>query len=160
MFQRQVNVHPAPAVAGQFASDNPRASAPAGPFGYVAGPGGVTIGTFVWPDANGFLVNAGAGVPLGFIANEQQALITAYLADSGMVVPQGFMLTPYVTGDYWAKTSTAAVLGQKIFASLTTGAICTGAPAAVIAGFIETKWFVAAPCLAGELVKFTSYAQG
>ena len=49
-FQKQVNLTPAPAVAGDFASTNPRASVPAGPGGLVAGLTGVIVGQFAWVD--------------------------------------------------------------------------------------------------------------
>src|SRR5258706_14001213 len=39
-FPNQVNVQPAPAVAGDFASTNPRSAYPAGPGGPVAGAAG------------------------------------------------------------------------------------------------------------------------
>ena len=39
-FQQQVNIMPAPAVAGDFASANPRASVLNGPGDPVAGPNG------------------------------------------------------------------------------------------------------------------------
>ena len=44
-FQKQVNLTPAPAVAGDYASANPHVSVLAGPGGLVAGVGGVTVGT-------------------------------------------------------------------------------------------------------------------
>ena len=50
-FQTTVNLQQAPAVAGDFATANPRASFPAGEGQYVAGASGVTVGRFAWIDA-------------------------------------------------------------------------------------------------------------
>ncbi len=158
-FQTQVNITPAPAVAGDFASANPRASACAGPGEMVAAAAGVTVGYFGWADANGIVSNAGSGVPTGFVHRDMNALITTWLAQASMVIPQGQPVTLMSQGDFWAVTSTAATPGQKIFASLTTGQIETAAAGAAVAGYIETKWSVPAgfSCAAGELVKLTSW---
>src|SRR5258706_7781516 len=114
-FPNQVNVQPAPAVAGDFASTNPRSAYPAGPGGLVAGAAGVTIGRFAWAVwntvdgdnapgtvSNNFpgigvnvaaASNVGGSLPQGLVHREQQGLITAYLAESGMVLPGGFAIT-------------------------------------------------------------------
>lgn len=156
-FQTTVNTYPAPAVAGDFASDNPAASVVAGSGQFVAGVGGATVGNFGWADANGNVTNAGTGVPTGFIHRDLQALNFNLLTQATMVIPQGYPVTLMSAGDFWTLTSTAATAGQKIFASNTTGAACTGAAGATIAGFTETKWFVGEPCAANELVKITSW---
>ena len=156
-FQQQVNQYPAPAVEGDFASDNPAASVTAGAGQFVAGSGGATVGRFGWADANGNVTNAGSGVPTGFIHRDLQALNYNILSQSTMVIPQGYPVTLMSAGDFWGRTSTTATAGQKIFAKLTDGTICTGAAGATIAGFVETKWFVGEPCAATELVKLTSW---
>ena len=157
-FQTVVNVQPAPAVAGQFASNNPRACVLAGPGGFVAGASGVTVGLFAWVDATNLLVsNAGTGAPRGIVSNELQASITTWLASNGSLIPQGQPVTLYDQGDFWVLSTTATTIGQKVFASLTTGAVQTGAAAAVIGGYIETKWFVDSIQLANELVKISTW---
>lgn len=124
-FQATVNTQPAPAVAGDFASTNPRASVLAGPGGLVAGAAGVTVGRFAWVDpGDGITVNSfGLGAPSGFVHREQQALITAYLAESGMLIPAGFQMALMASGDYWVKNDSAvqALPGQKVYADLTDG---------------------------------------
>lgn len=172
-FQTQVSYQPAPAVAGDFASSNPRASVLAGPGSLVAGASGVTVGLFAWAISNGAadpstgetdfyntVSNAGSGVPTGFVHREQQALITTWLAAASNVVPQGLPVVLHQAGDFWAATATTATVGQKVFASLTTGAISTGAAGATIAGSIETKWFVMSAGAVGELIKISSWALG
>ena len=135
-FQTLTNQQPAPAVAGDFASKNPRATVLAGPGGLVAGAAGVTVGRFAWYDlATATLVsNTGIGAPNGFVANEHRALITTYLAETSYVIPAGFEMTMFDAGDFWAKNdgTVAAVLGQKVYASNATGQLiafaATGAP--------------------------------
>jgi hypothetical protein len=142
-FQSQVNVQPAPAVQGDFASLNPRASFDAGPGGLVSGSAGLTVGRFAWvqpphdPDNTALLAN---NTPVGnvgsfglfpnnvnvagFVHREQQALITTYLADATMVIPQGFPVTLMTQGDFWALNSGTgpAYTGQKAFAQFSNGA--------------------------------------
>jgi len=153
-FQTTVNLQQAPAVAGDFATANPRASFPAGEGQYVAGASGVTVGRFAWIDATlGTVSNTGTGKPDGFIHREQQALITTYLAESSNLVPQGFPVTVMRTGDYWAtSTVAAATKGQKAFAKLSDGTIQPGAAGATIAGFIETDFVITQGCALNELL--------
>jgi hypothetical protein len=131
-FQKQVNANQAPAVAGDFASANPRASVLAGPNGLIAGAGGVTVGRFAWvDDADNITVfNRGTATrkPFGFVHREQQALITDYLAESGNLVPAGFPVTLHNAGDFWALVtgSTAATLGASVYADYDTGKITIG----------------------------------
>lgn len=131
----QINAQPAPAVAGDFCSHNPRWSVNAGPGGLVAGVGGVTVGRFAWWDTvnHTTVLNSGAGAPTGFVHREQQALITAYLANASNVVPQGFGVTLMSGGDFWVLNdgATEALIGQKAYASLANGKInfaATGSP--------------------------------
>jgi len=153
-FQTTVNLQQAPAVAGDFATANPRASFPAGEGQYVAGAAGVTVGRFAWIDATtGLVSNTGTGKPDGFIHREQQALITVYLAEASNLVPQGFPVTVMRTGDYWAtSTVAAATKGQKAFAKLSDGTIQPGAAGATIAGFIETDFVITQGCALNELL--------
>ena len=156
-FQTSVNITPAPAVAGDFASANPNASVLAGPGAFVAGTGGANVGLFGWADANGLVTNAGSGVPTGFIHRDMQALIVTWLAEASMNIPAGQPVTLMSAGDFWAKTLTTATVGQKVFAVLADGTIKTGAAGATIAGAIETKWFVGSAAAANELVKITTW---
>lgn len=133
-FQSSVNLKPAPGADGARASMNPVTTVVAGPGALVAGTGGVSVGTFAWvvsgkatyATANG-VVN-GASVPDGFVSNEQQALITVWLADSTLVVPQGLPITLYDRGDFWVRsTYNDAVVGNKVFANLFNGKVLAAA---------------------------------
>jgi hypothetical protein len=127
-FQSQVNLTPAPAVAGDFASSNPRAAVLAGPNGLVAGVGGVNVAKFAWRNSDGTLVyshGTAPNAPDGFVHREQQALITQYLSEAGNNVPAGFPVTLHNQGDFWAllEGANAAVIGSAIYADYATGAV-------------------------------------
>lgn len=147
-FQTQVNANPAPAVAGDFASANPRATVLAGPGGLIAGAGGVTVGKFAWVDDDGVTVfNHGTATraPDGFVHREQQALISTYLAESSNIIPEGFPVTLHNEGDFWARLtgSNAASIGDTLYADYDTGdvtadAASTGASVTGLMGSTNT----------------------
>lgn len=131
-FQKTVNLTPAPAVAGDFASSNPRATVLAGPGGLVAGLGGVTVGKFAWVAADGVTVlshGTQAAAPSGFVHREQQALIQTYLAESGMNIPQGFPVTLHNEGDFWAVNGGAGAfaVGDTVYANYADGTVAQSA---------------------------------
>lgn len=156
-FQTTVNLQQAPAVAGDFATANPRKAYPAPEGGFVAGAAGVTVGRFAWIQADGVTVlNTGTGKPDGFIHREQQALISVYLAEASNVVPQGFPVTIMMECDCWATaTVAAATRSQKAFAKLTDGTVQAGVAGAAIAGFIETDFVITQGCALNELAVIT-----
>lgn len=131
-FQAQVNLQPAPACEGDFASANPRGTVLAGAGALVAGANGLVIGQFAWADANGACSNTGQGVPTGYVHREMQGLITAFLAEFGVTIPQGLAVTLYSHGDFWDKTTTTATKGQKVFASMLDGTTATATAASTI----------------------------
>lgn len=142
-FQSLVSSNLAPAVEGDFASTNPRKVVLAGPGGLIAGPEGVTVGRFAWVssqyiDDNGApaVVDnfaSGGSQVAGFVHREQQGLIQTYLQEAGMVVPAGFGITLFDSGDFWAKNagSGQALPGMKAYANLNDGKVtfaASGAP--------------------------------
>lgn len=152
-FPSQVNVAQAPAVAGDFASKNPRSSFLAGPGGLVAGAAGVTVGRFAWAtaplDGDGapaVVANTGFGLPSGFVHREQQALITQYLAASGNLIQPGFGLTLMISADLWVKNDGAAValVGQKAYANFADGKVTFAATGSPTGGGTSTASTVAA----------------
>lgn len=132
-FQSVVNTNPAPAVEGDFASINPRATVLAGPGGLVTGPNGVTVGKFAWVEPGGVIANnygAAPNVPDGFVHRDQQALITNFLGQASMVVPTGFPITLFSAGDFWARNLGPGVIskGTPIYAGYADGGLYTAAP--------------------------------
>lgn len=157
-FQTQVNAQQAPAIAGDFASSNPRASVVAPEGGFVAGAAGVTVGRFAWVGVDGLTVlnTAASGVPNGFVHREQQALIPTYLAESGNVIPVGRPVTLQRTGDYFVTATVgAAAVGQKAFAKLADGTAQFANAGATVAGFVETAFTCSQACAVGELAAMT-----
>jgi len=130
-FQRIINQQPAPAVAGDFASNNPRTSlVPAVDSGLVAGDANVRVGYFAWAANDGKVYSSLAaaaavgGATIGFVArqpNIPSALITAFLGESVMTLQIGLPVTLQTSGDYWVDLA-AIDPGDGIFALATTGA--------------------------------------
>lgn len=129
-FQRVVNRELAPAVAGDFASNNPRSSlVPPVDSGFVtAASQAVTVGYFAWGATTGLvyssLAGAGSDPVLGFVArqpNIPSVLITDFLGESRMTLNAGLPATLQSAGDYWASLAGAAP-GDTVYALRTTGA--------------------------------------
>lgn len=140
-FQTSVNTDPAPAVEGDFASANPRASLLAGPGALTAGVGGVIVGRFARAkNSDGTVTNADPGVAnrLAFVHRNQPALITAWLGEASMLVNQGLEITLFDAGDFWARFAGGAAIGQKVFASYADGTAIAGADGSPPAGAVVT----------------------
>jgi hypothetical protein len=121
-FQRTINDYQAPATAGDFASTNPYASILAGPGALVAPAGGLTVGNFAWVGPAGQVSQSYvAGYQIGFLGRNQQALITNFLGEDTMLVPEGFMVTLFNEGDFWAAFPAGATVGGYVFADPNTG---------------------------------------
>ena len=129
-FQRTVNTDPAPAIEGDFASANPRASLlTAGGLGLFAGTAGVIVGRFARAaNTTGVVTNEDPGVAsrTGFVGRDQVALITGWLAQSTMTVPAGVEITLHDDGDFWARFAGGAAIGQKVFANYADGSCVAG----------------------------------
>lgn len=145
-FPNQIGSVMAPAVAGDFASSNPRATALGDPGQYVAGPNGVVVGRFCWihPDYDGRVENyaiGGSTVPTGFVHGEGQAMITTWLAESSMLIPPGMPVIISTDGDFWVKNdgSTSAQRGQKCYANLADGKATFAATGSATAGSITAS---------------------
>lgn len=151
--QTGVSTVPAVAVAGDFASVNPKWSAIGGPGALVAGASGCVVGVFAWttppldPDGTPSLANNfGQGPVVGFVHREQQALITAFLGYASMAVPAGYPVTLMTGGDFWVVNSgsSEAQIGQKAYANLTTGAVTFAATGSASTGATGTASSIAA----------------
>ena len=149
-FQSAVRRYIAPGVKGGWASANPHASllqSNNGDLGETASPiaiwmvgaAGVTVGQFAFADTvTGQVTSAApAGVIMsptvagmvrvGFVQRDQFALITPYMAGSGVTLFQGQPVTLLSSGDVWAEFLGGAAVGQFVFASYANGAAIAGA---------------------------------
>lgn len=122
-FQTFVNNELPVAVAGDFASANPRASVPGAPFAYVAPVAGTQVGAFAWCNpATGIAGNYYvANAMQGFVHRENNALITTFLGIAAMGVLQGQMLNAYDQGDFWGVFTAGSTVGQKVYINPLTG---------------------------------------
>lgn len=117
-FITRVNRQLPPAVVGDFASMNPRATALAGAGAFRSGNGNTylsvqnlaVIGAFAWGAGQfvGSQKPAGASIA-GFVANELQTIIpfpaaadVNYPNPVRLAVENGFPVTPFTHGDFWA----------------------------------------------------------
>lgn len=173
-FQTQVYDQPAAAVAGNAASQNPWANYDAGPGALVAGAAGVITGRFAWvapptdPNGNNSLVfNTGAGIPDGFVMNEQQALNVTYLSFAGQLIQPGFMVTLRIAGDIWCVNdgATEATPGMKAYADIATGKVnfaATGNPlaGASFTAAIAASTFAVTASIADDIMTVTAVGSG
>lgn len=130
-FQRTVKNQPAPAVEGDFASNNPIASlVPPIEGAYTVGDANVRIGYFAWGANDGKVYSSLAGATaaggpiIGFVARQPNipaAMITAFLGESIMTLQVGREVTLMSAGDYYANLP-GATPGAGVFALATTGA--------------------------------------
>lgn len=161
-LQKRVKLDIAYAVQGDRASMNdinytvvnPIAGAP------------ITIGTFVWAksaDSNDVAAYGAAGALLGFVERwlafpTNEVIWRRDDANTGsMVVPEGFALQVARRGDFWAVSSTAATIGQKVFANIADGTIQTADSGQTVSGAVETEYYVKSAGAAGDLIMISSY---
>lgn len=162
-FQKTVNDELPLPTPGSFASCNPRHSLVSGDSQYVAAVGGVTVGGFGWVNGNTIQSFSSGGKPDGFIANALQALITTFLSETTYTINPGMPVTPFGSGDFWAKMVGVATRGNKIFTDLSTGLISRAAAAGTAAtvGGTSTASTIAGTTLTiGGTVGGTSYKVG
>lgn len=150
-FQTQVNQQPAPAVAGDFASTNPRATVLSGPGALIAGLAGLIVGAFAWLDQATYSIASnsatpGQGQPNGFVRNDHSAVITTYLGKSSLLIPAGFPVTLFDAGDFWVMNNgaTEAVPGQKAYANYVNGLASFAASGSPSTGATGTASTIAA----------------
>ena len=122
-FQKVVNLIQAPGVLGDFASTNPFSSVTTAQGGLVAPAGGLTVGNFFWVGPAGQTSQSyQAGWQIAFLGRNEQALITEFLGEYTLVVPEGFMVTGYNGGDFWAYFADGATALATVYVDETTGA--------------------------------------
>lgn len=173
-FQTFVSTQPSPAVAGDFASANPRFSVDAGPGGLVSGPLGLFVGRFAWlsydlvdsNDAPAEANNTGTGPVAGFVHRDQQGLITQFLSEASMLIPRGFAVTLMSGGDFWCVNDGAveALPGMTAYAAYADGKVsfaAAGSPGSASAtGAIAASTFAVTGSIANADLTVIAVSSG
>lgn len=124
-FPTTVNALQAPAVQGDFASQNPLASVLAGAGQLVVPPAPAIINAghfaFVNPTTGAVSMSYVSGYQIGFVGRHQTGLITAYLGENNLTLQPGFMLTMYDAGEFWTRFGGGATPGQTVYADVNNG---------------------------------------
>jgi len=141
-FQSNVKESVARGIPGQRYGGNPVTHLLPTP---KAGAGGVTVGRFVWLDPSDTtgqtVINTGTGYPLG-IAQRNRVHPLPADKEASMLIPAGSTVAVVTSGDLIIASGTAATPGQKVFATLTTGAPVTGTAGATVSGAVESNFMV------------------
>lgn len=183
-FPNQVNTLQAPAVEGDFATANPRASVLAGEGALIAGRGvidgvvvpGIVVGRFGWTtyesvdndNAPGTVNTFGSGQPAGLVHRAQVGFILPFLATASMLLPTGQQTMLFNKVDLWVKNrgATAAQIGQKAFAVFADGSASFAATGATPGGgsgsasSIAAATFAATGSIAGDTATLTAIGSG
>lgn len=153
-LQKKVGTTTAPGVAGEKATPDQSIYTPVNPLAAVALP----VGGFVFATGNegtsATNVAGSATEVLGFVERVINYINTDVFEAGTLTVPAGSALTVAVCGDYWAVSSTAATVGQKVLASKTDGSVSTGTPDA---SHIDTGWIVKTPGGVGEPIIISNW---
>jgi len=154
-FQQTLNRDPARAVAGDFASTNPRNAMLAGE-GSLRTAEPITVGNFAFADLDTGLVYAehDTGRVVGFVHRNNQAIVPLGQSAS-MVVPTGRETALFTNGDFYCVLDDDVTVGDAITADATDG---TPSVTAAGAGFIATGFVAAENRDKGDLVKITKHS--
>jgi hypothetical protein len=156
-FQKQVNTYNARGIPGARASVNPVISTAKG---YIAAVD-IPIGGFAFENADGTATNTGTGLgnPIGFVVREQNYHIYNVLAEAVNFVPAGQNVSVAVKGDFYAASSTAATVGQKVFVKTLDGSIATDAAGATVSGYTETDYEVITAGAIGDIIVISNHSE-
>lgn len=148
-LQKAVLTEKAVAVAGDVAVPE---QAMYYPRNLLADTDGLVCGTFAYLTAtDGVASNTVSGNPIGLVQRNLSYPDYDVLDGGSLVVPEGQPLQIMTQGDMWVKTTTAATVGQKVFAGA-KGVIATGAAGGTVSGATETDWIVATAGAINDLI--------
>lgn len=164
MIQKQVNLYGAEGVPGERASLNPIVYT----WDNYLADGEVQIASFAWASATkeGFASQGGIDAPLGFVERwmayplldkDIQTVNGVEGVRAALTAPDGCPLTVARRGDFYAVATTAATVGQKVFANSTDGTIATDAAGAAVGGHVETNFTVQKAGAVGELIVISNW---
>ncbi len=144
------------ALAGAFASSNPRTVMPAGGGSFVAAdPDGVYMARFAWANVE---TRKAASQPQG--ADDMLGFVQPYpgrlwrIVRDGRIIRPGYGVTLFTGGDFYAMFAGGAEGGARVYASALDGSPISGE-----ADDAEpTPWTVAAGCAPGELAIISTWS--
>jgi prepilin-type processing-associated H-X9-DG protein len=121
-----------------------------------------------WDGGPAIVNNTGSGPVAGFVGRHQQGLITPFLANASMVIPQGFGMWLYAGGNFWARNggATQALPGMKAYASFADGHVsfaATGSAATVSltgSSIAPATAFSGTGSITGNVLTITSVTAG
>lgn len=163
MFQNQVYIQPAMAIAGDFASSNPMHYQLSSTGKMIADASGVTVGHFATLNADGTVTSVPGAAPstlsrITFVHREQNAQITTFLAESGSTIQPGQPVSGFASGDFFLTADAVTgspVRGAAVMWDTTTGLVNIGATAT--ATLIATGWYlVSETATTGALVMISN----
>lgn len=152
-FQQTLNRELPRAVAGDFASTNPRNSMLAGEGALVAGEP-ITVGQFAFADLTTGKVYAAmdTGLRVGFVHRNNQAIVPLG-SSASMVIPTGREVALFTSGDFYVMAPGTVAVGGTVYALNADGTVQAVATDATDTGF---KFAEAGD--AGDLVKITRFS--
>ena len=152
-FQTAINRDIPRAVAGDFASTNPRQNMLAGEGALVAGEP-ITVGQFAFADlTTGKVYSAlDTGLRIGFVHRNNQAIVPLG-QQASMIVPEGREVALFTSGDFYVVAPATVAVGGTVYALDADGTVQAAATDATDTGF---KFAEAGS--AGDLVKITRFA--
>lgn len=155
-FRKTVNTYPGIGIPGAYAAINPIVSTAKG---YIAS-AACNIGGFVWADAGnkkeGCVKPTGTGRPLGFAVREITNPLGIDVKASN-TVPVGYPVSVEEKGDFFAVTTTAATVGQKVFAVLANGTIKTATAQTTFTDAVETDFEVIQAGAANDVIIISNW---
>lgn len=152
-FQTAINRDIPRAVAGDFASTNPRQNMLAGEGALVAGEP-ITVGQFAFADlTTGKVYSAlDAGLRIGFVHRNNQAIVPLG-QQASMIVPEGREVALFTSGDFYVVAPATVAVGGTVYALDADGTV-----QAVATDATDTGFKFAEAGSAGDLVKITRFA--
>lgn len=158
-LQTKVDLYAAQGVEGAKATPDQSVYTPINPVAANALP----VGRFVFPVvSDGIIDNAqstniagDAKAVLGFAERVIAYFDINAMSSGTLTVPEGSALTVAVKGDYYAVSSTDALVGQSVLASIKDGSVSTGA---ADSDHIDTGWIVKTPGAAGDPIIISNWS--
>ena len=151
-FQKNVGFYNAPATAGDRASQNPTVYLPVN---FLAG-ADIKVGSFVWRDTTNpgtEVVNAGSGLPLGFIERTINHDNFDIDVAGTLTIPEEGNVTVAQRGDFYVVADGAVSIGDVLYAKTADGTPTFSSSSAVETGYVA----VTAAAAAGELVVVSNW---